>query len=53
MEEILTGYCRCLDQSRMVVVEDGEPDCAYFGCPHVQSCEIAKRIREICEKNMD
>ncbi len=51
MEQILTGYCRCLDKSRIVLVEDGDPDCAYFDCPHRPNCEIAKRITEILEES--
>lgn len=52
MEQFISGYCRALDQSRMVEVEKGEgmpaeADCDYPACPHVASCEIAKRIREV------
>ncbi len=50
MEEIISGYCRCLDKSRLVIVEDGEPDCDYFCCPHAQSCGIAGEIKRILEK---
>ena len=50
-EVILSGYCRCLDNSRMVevVVSDSEAeiDCSYENCPHTSVCEIAKRIKEI------
>lgn len=50
-EIFLTGYCRCIDQSRMValVLEDGnltETDCSYGTCPHEQSCQIAQKISE-------
>lgn len=49
-EMILSGYCRCIDGSRTVLVEieDGKvyPDCAYGNCPHEQSCLIAQKIRE-------
>lgn len=50
-EKILTGYCRALDQSRMVaaVWESGELteiDCDYPGCPHIQSCPIAAQLSE-------
>ena len=53
-EYIFTGYCRALDGSRMVTVEtDGseilEIDCGYGGCPHEQSCPIARKIRELEE----
>ncbi len=49
MEEIVSGYCRCLDKSRMVMVEDFAPDCEYESCPHRPNCQIAKRITEILE----
>lgn len=46
MEEeiILTGYCRQLDASRTVMVEDGEADCLYPACPYATDCPIAQRI---------
>ncbi len=50
MEEFITGYCRCLDKSRIVLVEDGEADCAFENCPHKDICEIAKRITEIAKE---
>ena len=51
-ELFVTGYCRALDGSRVVevIMEDGqvtEVDCAYPDCIHAQSCEIAKKIREL------
>lgn len=51
-ERILSGYCRTLDQSRMVVavLEEErltEIDCDYPNCPHVQSCPIAKQLDEL------
>ena len=45
-EIILSGYCRCLDAGRTVMVEEGEPDCLYESCPHKGSCGIAKEIEE-------
>ena len=50
-EKILSGYCRTLDQSRMVVAlwENGtltEVDCDYPSCPHIQSCPIAAQLSE-------
>lgn len=50
-EKFLTGYCRALDQSRMVValLEDGrctEIDCDYPHCPHIQSCPIAQQLSQ-------
>lgn len=52
VEKFFTGYCRVLDQSRMVVavLEDGnltETDCDYPGCAHIQSCPIAQQLREL------
>ena len=50
-EMILSGYCRCIDGSRTVLVEieDGKPypDCVYGSCPHEQSCPIAQKIKEV------
>jgi len=50
-EYCFTGYCRVLDQSRMVLVEclDGETeaDCDYFCCPHTAECTIAQQINDI------
>ena len=50
-ELFLSGYCRAMDQSRMVtvVVEDGtltEADCAYPGCPYAPGCPLAAKIEE-------
>lgn len=50
-EIFISGYCRVLDQSRMVelITEDGElvdVDCCYGSCIHEPNCQIAKRIRE-------
>lgn len=48
MEKILSGYCRALDGSRMVLVdsEDGCGGCAWPDCPHAVECQIAKQIQE-------
>lgn len=53
-EEFLSGYCRCMDNSRMVavVLEDGElteADCLFGNCPHEQECQIAKKIRDLVQ----
>ena len=53
-EYFISGYCRTLDDSRMVTVEtDGtrvtDVDCCYGSCPHAPNCEIAHRIRQIVE----
>ena len=48
-EKTVSGYCRYLDQSRMVMVELTagkltDVDCSYGSCPHQPSCLIAKEI---------
>ena len=49
-ELFLSGYCRALDQSRLVEVEiDGDhvdADCAYPDCPYASSCQIAQKIKD-------
>ena len=49
-ELFVSGYCRALDQSRMVEVEiignQVDADCAYPDCPYVSSCQIAQKIKE-------
>lgn len=54
-ETFFSGYCRCLDDSRMVSVfiEDGvlsEVDCSYENCPHTPNCIIAKSIQELLDQ---
>ena len=44
MEKFITGYCRCIDKSRIVLVEDGEADCEYENCPYKENCPIGKEI---------
>ena len=51
IEKFFSGYCRCLDASRMVaaVFEDGkltEVDCGYPDCPYAPGCPIAAKISE-------
>ena len=51
-EKIVSGYCRVLDQSRMVTVETEsgklmDVDCCYGGCTHQGSCLIARQIDEL------
>ena len=53
-EIFLSGYCRCMDASRMVAVllEDGkiqEVDCQFDCCPHEMNCRIARQIRDAAE----
>ena len=48
-EHYLSGYCRCLDGSRMVevITENGtvtEVDCSFENCPHTAGCTIAQSI---------
>ena len=49
-EVFFSGYCRCIDASRMVMVEifDGgmEVDCNYENCPYAPNCQIAEKIRQ-------
>ena len=51
-ETFISGYCRVLDQSRMVAVvtDNGElveADCCFGNCPHEPNCQIAKQIKEL------
>lgn len=53
-EVFLSGYCRVLDQSRMVeVVLDTdtllEVDCNYGSCIYEANCPIGEKIRELTE----
>ena len=53
-ERFLTGYCRTIDESRMVaVVTEGktllEVDCCYENCIHAPNCTIAQEIRKLTE----
>lgn len=48
-EHFLSGYCRTIDQSRMVTVitedkELTEVDCCFETCVHAPNCTIAKEI---------
>lgn len=50
-EVFFSGYCRILDDSRMVCVikENGtltEVDCCYLSCPHTAECTVAASIRD-------
>ena len=51
MDELITsGYCRCIDGSRMVTAEkDGGKwfvDCNYGNCPYETNCALAQKIKE-------
>ncbi len=53
-EAFFSGYCRCLDDSRMVsvFVEDGvlsEVDCSYENCPHTPNCTVAENIKKLLD----
>ena len=53
-EAFFSGYCRQLDDARMVAVfvVDGEiddVDCQYGSCPYQTDCQIAKKIEELPE----
>ena len=50
-ELFFSGYCRQIDQSRMVAVilEDSaleEVDCCYENCVYTSNCPIAQQITE-------
>ena len=54
-ETVLTGYCRALDHSRMVMAEaeDGvltDIDCDYPACAHAPVCRIAQAIDEFLKE---
>lgn len=54
-ETFISGYCRILDQSRMVAVvtEDDalvEADCCFGNCVHEPNCLIAKQIKELLKQ---
>ena len=53
-EVFLSGYCRTIDESRMVAVvtEDGkliEVDCCFENCVHTPNCTIAREIWALIE----
>lgn len=53
-EKFLSGYCRQIDQSRMVTVvlenrKLTETDCRYGGCVYEPNCPIAQQIRKLTE----
>lgn len=53
-EHFISGYCRALDQSRMVeaITEGGElteVDCGYGNCIYQSNCPIAKQIDELTD----
>ena len=51
-EKFLSGYCRCLDQSRTVTAEltDGHltyADCSYSNCPYRANCPVAAELDKL------
>ena len=44
METVLSGYCRTIDGSRMVLIEDGEADCDFDTCAYRDVCQIGAGI---------
>ena len=54
-ELYLSGYCRAMDQSRLVEVEisgnEIHADCAYPDCPHGPNCQIAQKIQQAANEN--
>ena len=53
-EAFYSGYCRCIDGSRMVAVEAEdntltEVDCSYENCPYAGDCTIGQKIKEFLE----
>lgn len=54
-ETFLSGYCRTIDNSRMVevITEEGkllEVDCCYDCCLHKPNCTIAQSIEELIKE---
>ena len=54
-ETFFSGYCRSIDNSRMVsvFVEDGqltEVDCCFETCVHTPNCIIAQNIKALLEE---
>lgn len=54
-EHFLSGYCRTVDDSRMVTVvtEDGvltEVDCCFENCIYAPNCTIAAEIRQLTKQ---
>ena len=55
-ESFFSGYCRQIDNSRMVaaVKEDGtllEADCCYPDCAYAPDCVIAQKITEFLQED--
>ena len=55
-EVFFSGYCRCMDASRMVAVcvEDGHitaADCNFGACPYESDCPLGQKIRALEENH--
>ena len=50
-EYMVSGYCRCTDQARTVLLEWSgtawESDCSYPHCTFQGECPVAARLQEI------
>ena len=50
-EVMISGYCRCTDQSRIVTaeLENGQwfCDCNFGNCPYEGSCAVAEKLRQL------
>ena len=50
MEQILSGYCRTIDASRIVLVEDGEADCDFEAEESREIINVLIGFRQLNEK---
>lgn len=50
METVLSGYCRTIDGSRMVLIEDGEADCDFESCAYRDVCQVGQQIARLQEE---
>ena len=51
-EHFFSGYCRMVDQSRMVSAETNdhkltEVDCNFENCPYTDRCTIAQQLQAL------
>lgn len=59
MDELFfTGYCRCLDSSRVVTAETEqgkltEVDCNFPSCPYAPNCSIGKELETYTQSGKD
>ena len=55
MEWYISGFCRALNQTRTVMVEqdDGQWDvgCDFIACAHCESCTICRDIKKLQEEH--